>query len=130
MTQPNVESETSDRRKKGIELMDKLNPKATNRLSKMMEGVAPDMVDMVLDFAYGEVMSREGLDLKTRELCIIASLAAMGLEVELKIHVRKAVHIGVSQREISEVLLQQAVYSGFPRAINALVAAKEVFEEQ
>ena len=110
--------------------MDKLNPKATNRLSKMMEGVAPDMVDMVLDFAYGEVMSREGLDLKTRELCIIASLAAMGLEVELKIHVRKAVHIGVSKREISEVLLQQTVYSGFPRAINALVAAKEVFEEQ
>ncbi len=109
--------------------MDKLNPEATNNLAKMMEGIAPDMVDMVVDFAYGEVMAREGLDLETRELCIIASLAAMGVETELKIHLRKAVHIGVTKKEISEVLLQQAVYSGFPRAINALLVAKDVFDE-
>lgn len=124
-----MDKEKHTRKKIGQNMMDRLDPRATSRLKDMIGQIAPDMVDFVIDFAYGEVMSREGLDLPTRELCIISSLVAMGCEPELKIHIRKALHIGVSEKKIVEVLLQQTVYSGFPRAINALMAAKEVFKE-
>jgi 4-carboxymuconolactone decarboxylase len=119
----------NSRRTEGIKIMDLLDPEATDRLKVMIGEIAPDMVDYVLDFAYGDVMARPGLDLETRELCIIASLVALGTEPELKIHLRKALHIGVDKTKILEVLIQQTVYSGFPKAINDLMAAKEVFQE-
>lgn len=119
------------RRDRGKEIMDRLDPDATRNLRQSLQDIAPDVIDFVLEFAYGDIMAREGLDLKTRELCIIASLTAMGgCEHELRIHLKKAIHIGVTEKQIVEVLLQQCVYCGFPRAINALIVAKELFEQQ
>ena len=110
-------------------MMDRLDPTATERLKTMVADIAPELVDFVVNFAYGEIMGREGLDLETRELCIIASLTAMGCEPELKMHLRKCLHLQIPHEKIKEVLLQQIVYAGFPRAINALMCFKEVLEQ-
>lgn len=70
------------------------------------------------------------MDLKTREIAVIAALAALGNALpQLKIHIRACLNVGCSRTEITEILMQMAVYAGFPAALNALFAAKEVFEE-
>ena len=75
----------------GQKMMDILDPKATDNLKEMMKEICPEMVDYVVEFAYGDIMAREGLDLRTRELTIIAAICAMGgREKELKIHIKKA----------------------------------------
>ena len=52
-----------------------------------------------------------------------------GAATQLKSHIRGALNVGCSKKEIIEVIIQMAVYAGFPRAINGVLAAKEVFEE-
>jgi 4-carboxymuconolactone decarboxylase len=70
------------------------------------------------------------LDFKTRELVTIASITTMGgAPTQLKSHIRGALNVGCTKKEILEVIIKMAVYAGFPRAINGVLAAKEVFEE-
>lgn len=66
--------------------------------------VAPDLVRFAIDFAFGEVLSRPGLDVKTRELCTIAALSALGHAApQLKWHAEAALHVGAQQAEVDEV---------------------------
>ena len=118
------------RYEKGLEMMDKLDPTATERLKEIMDGIAPDMVKYVIEFAYGDVIARPGLDLKSREIATMSALTAMGnAKLELQIHIKKALHIGITKEEIVELMLHMIVYAGFPAAINGLLAADEVFKE-
>lgn len=69
-----------------------------------------------------------GLDLRSREIATVAALTAMGNAApQLKVHIGAALHVGLTQDEIVEVIMQMAVYAGFPAALNGLFAAKEVF---
>ena len=66
--------------------------------------IAPDLVRFAIDFAFGEVLSRPGLDVKTRELCTVAALSALGHAApQLKWHAEAALHVGAQQAEIDEV---------------------------
>lgn len=93
--------------------------------------IAPDLERFAMEFVFGQVLSRPGLDLKQREIATLATLTALGgAEAELRLHVGTALDVGLSKEQIVEVLLQQVVYAGFPRAINALLVAKGVFESR
>ena len=93
--------------------------------------VAPEFKEMVRDFAFGEIYARPGLELKTRQMVKVAALAAMGNDgVEFKAHLHGALNVGWTKEELVEALMQIAIYAGFPAAIHALLAAKEVFEER
>lgn len=82
----------------------------------------------MIEFPFGDVYSRPGLDLKSREIATIAALAALGnAQPQLKVHIFAALNVGCTQEEIIEVFIQMAVYAGFPAALNALFAAREVF---
>ena len=90
--------------------------------------IAPDFADYVLEFPFGDIYSRPGLDLRSREVATIAALAAMGnAQPQLKVHIEAGLNVGLSRQEITEILIQMAVYAGFPAALNGLFAAKEVF---
>ena len=90
--------------------------------------VAPDFADYLFEFPFGDIYSRPGLDLRAREIATIAALAAMGdAAPQLKVHIRAGLRVGLSRDEIVEILMQMAVYAGFPAALNGLFAAKEVF---
>ncbi len=90
--------------------------------------IAPDFADYVFEFSFGDIYSRPGLDLRAREVATIAALAAMGNAApQLKVHIEAGLNVGLSRQEITEILMQMAVYAGFPAAINGLFAAKEVF---
>lgn len=93
--------------------------------------IAPDFARLLIEFPFGDIYSRPGLDLKSREIATIAALAALGnATAQLKVHIEGALNVGVTQAEIVEVFMQMAVYAGFPAALNALFAAREVFESR
>lgn len=98
---------------------------------KALTDIAPDMADWITDFAYGDVVSRPGLDLKTRELATVAALTALGhAQPQLKAHIGGALNAGCEPQEIIEVILQMAVYAGFPASLNGINAAREVFNDR
>ena len=90
----------------------------------------PDFADMLTGFAYGEVYARPGLDPKARQIATISALTTLGTaERELTIHIQSALRVGLTRTEIVEVIMQMAVYAGFPAALSALHAAKSAFAE-
>jgi 4-carboxymuconolactone decarboxylase len=82
---------------------------------------------LVTEFCWGSVWTRKELPRKSRSMINLAMMAAMNRPHELKLHVRGALNNGLTKDEIREILLQVAVYCGFPAAIDAMRVAKEVF---
>ncbi len=95
-----------------------------------LDEVAPDFGRFIAEFSYGDVFTRPGLDAKDREIVIISALTAMGTaERQLKAHIQGALKAGATRQEIVEAIMQVAVYAGFPAGFNALMVAKDVFQE-
>ena len=87
------------------------------------------MQELVTQYCWGEIWNRPGLDRRTRSIINLSLLTALNRPHELKLHVRGAINNGVTKEEISEVLLQTAIYCGVPAAIDSFRGAKEVFAE-
>jgi 4-carboxymuconolactone decarboxylase len=120
-----------DRYWKGRDILERNNPEGLERLEANLRDIAPDMARFVVEFAYGDVYSRQGLDLKTRELVTVSALTALGnCPLQLKSHIDGALNAGWTRNEVVEAIMQMAVYAGFPAALNGLYAAKEVFKER
>jgi 4-carboxymuconolactone decarboxylase len=94
-------------------------------------GISPDMARYVVEFVFGDVHTRPGLDVKTREIVAVAALTALGNAApQLRAHLHGALNVGCSQQEIVELMIEMAVYAGFPAALNGLFAARDVFAER
>ncbi|MBZ8133593.1 carboxymuconolactone decarboxylase family protein [Afifella sp. IM 167] len=90
--------------------------------------IAPDFATYLLEFPFGDIYCREGLALRDREIATIAALTAMGTaQPQLKVHIAAGLNVGLEREEIVEIIMQMAVYAGFPAALNGLSAAREVF---
>ena len=88
-----------------------------------------DFQDLITRYAWGDVWSRPGLDRKTRSCMTLTALIALGREHELALHLRAAIRNGLTREEISEVLIQSAVYCGVPAANGAFAVAQRVLDE-
>ncbi|MDR3477004.1 MAG: carboxymuconolactone decarboxylase family protein [Gammaproteobacteria bacterium] len=100
------------------------------QMVKDLQDVCPDFVTMIIEWSFGEVASRKGIDFKTRELVIIASCVTLGhVPAQLKAHIESAIKIGVTKQQIVEVILQMSIYAGMALTSNAFRVAKEVFIE-
>ena len=122
---------TNNRYEKGVETLNEISGNAVQRINDLLGDICPDMAKLVIEFPYGDIYSRPGLDMKSRELITIASLTTLGYaKDQLKAHVDNALSVGCTTEEIVEVIMQMAIYAGFPAALNGLFAAKEVFMEK
>ncbi|MEQ7124515.1 4-carboxymuconolactone decarboxylase [Actinopolymorpha sp. B11F2] len=92
--------------------------------------VTADFQDLITRYAWGEIWSRPGLDRRTRSVITLAILATLHHDDELAMHVRAARRNGLDQAEISEVLLQVAIYAGVPAANRAFAIAQRVLREE
>lgn len=125
------DGQKSERYQRGYARLGELDPLQADRVIESLKDIAPDLARYALEFPYGDVYSRPGLDLKQREIAAIATLTTLGgAEPQLKFHISAALNVGLSKQEVIEVILQMAVYTGFPRALNAMNAAAEVFAER
>ncbi|MBJ7601955.1 MAG: 4-carboxymuconolactone decarboxylase [Candidatus Dormibacteraeota bacterium] len=88
-----------------------------------------DFQDLLTRYAWGEIWGRKGLDRRTRSCITVAMLVALNHPEELALHLRGTLRNGVSAAELREVLLQTAVYCGFPAARSAFRVAQEVLGE-
>jgi 4-carboxymuconolactone decarboxylase len=116
-----------ERHERGLAKLGEMNKDQAQKLAENLADIAPGFADYVVDFVFGDIFSRPGLDLRTRELITIAALTALGQTPQLKAHMQLALGAGCSREEIVETVIQMAVYAGFPAALNGLAVAKEVF---
>jgi 4-carboxymuconolactone decarboxylase len=80
-----------------------------------------DVGKYVVEFVFGDIYSRPDLSLRDREMITVAVLTALGgLDAQLRVHMKAAFHLGVTTKELEEVVLQTVPYAGFPRALNAM----------
>src|SRR4051794_6092959 len=82
-----------------------------------------------MEYAWGGIWARPGLDHKTRGMITIAMLVGMGKLDELKLHIRATHNTGVSRDEVKELLMHAAIYCGVPAAFGAFQLAAQIFEE-
>ncbi|EMQ0911138.1 carboxymuconolactone decarboxylase family protein [Raoultella ornithinolytica] len=119
---------TSERYTTGLDMLQRVDGKGGDAVVKSLQAIAPDFASYLIEFPFGDIYARPGLDLRSREIATIAALTALGNAApQLKVHIAAGLHVGLSQEEIIEVIMQMAVYAGFPAALNGLFAAKEVF---
>ncbi|WP_436859374.1 carboxymuconolactone decarboxylase family protein [Citrobacter tructae] len=118
----------SERFLTGQNMLQKVDGKGGEAVVESLQDIAPDFARLIIEFPFGDIYSRPGLDLRSREIATVAALTAMANATpQLKVHIAAALHVGLTQDEIIEVIMQMAVYAGFPAALNGLFAAKEVF---
>ena len=119
-----------NRYEKGKEVLQKTQKQSVEEIFKDLEDIAPDLSRFVVEFPYSEIYTRPEVDLKTRELCTVAALTSIGTIPQLKDHINAALNVGNTPTEIVEIIMQMSAYAGFPKAINGIMAAKEVFNER
>ena len=116
------------RLERGARALAAIDGDAGQKVIDALADVAPDFARYLLEFPFGDIYSRPGLDLRAREIATIAALTALGNAApQLKVHVEAGLNVGLTREEIVEVVMQMAVYAGFPAALNGLFAVKEVF---
>ena len=120
----------NERYARGLAKLREIDGQAGENVIESLKDIAPDFARLLIEFPFGDIYSRPGLDLKSRELAVVAALTAMGNAApQLKVHIHGARNVGCTEQEIVEVIMQMAVYAGFPAALNGLFAAKEVFAQ-
>ena len=123
--------EQSDKYKRGWEKLKEIDGEAGEKVINSLKDISPDLGKFIIEYAFGDVYTRDGLDLKSKEIAVVAALTAMGTaQPQLKVHINGALNTGSSINEIKEVILQMSVYSGFPSCINGMNSLKDVLKER
>jgi 4-carboxymuconolactone decarboxylase len=128
---PEAHPATGDRYERGMAALEQISAGAGKSVAQSLMDIAPDLARFLVEFSYGDILSRTGIDNRTKELAIISLLTAMGTALpQLKVHISAALNVGVPRSEIIEVIQQMGGYAGFPAALNGMFAAKEVLSSQ
>lgn len=123
--------EKESRYERGYKKLLEVDGKAGKEVENSLNAISPDLVKYIIEYSFGDIYSREGLDLKSKEIAVVASLTALGnAQPQLKVHINGALNVGCTINEVKEVILQMSGYSGFPTCINAMNALKEVLNER
>jgi len=131
MTRPDGEGLTDEARyDQGMEVRRAVLGDA--HVDRAVAGTVPmtaDFQDLITRYAWGDIWSRPGLARRDRSIAVLTALIALGHHEELAMHLRAAIRNGLSHDEITEIILQSAIYCGVPAANTAFRIAKDVFAE-
>lgn len=126
---------SSERFQRGMEKLkeltvpDEKSPTGHMEIGESFKDVAPDLTRIVVEFAFGDIYARPGLDNKQKVLATISALVAQGTP-QIGMHVITGLNVGLTPDEIVGCIMHLIPYAGFPRALNALKVAQEVFAER
>ncbi len=128
---PSPQPPIQNRYERGWEKLKEIDGEAGEQVIESLKDIAPDLGRYIIEFPFGDIYSRPGLDLKSREIATVAALTALGnAQPQLKVHIHGALNVSCTREEVVEVIMQMAVYAGFPAALNGIAAAKAVFSER
>ena len=115
----------------GMEQLKTIDGKGGENVIKSLEDIAPDLGKFIVEFAFGDIYTRGGLTKGEREMITLSSLlTAGGCEPQLEVHINGALNVEISPEKVIETFLQCIPYTGFPKVLNAVFAAKKVFAEK
>lgn len=115
----------------GLEVMQTVRGDAAAKWVESMQEIAPDLAHHVAAYGFGDIYARPGLEPQQRQLVTIGALMAMGgCEHQLQMHIEGALNVGVTTTEIVEAIIHASVYCGYPRALNAMEVARQVFRDR
>ncbi|MFD0589926.1 carboxymuconolactone decarboxylase family protein [Paenibacillus sp. GCM10027627] len=116
---------------KGMETLSKMvGPDILNQTVENVRKFSPDLAKLVVEFPFGSIYSRPGLDMKQRSLITISSLVTQGAEGQLDFHIHAALNAGLAPDEIVEAIMHCLPYAGFPKSLGALGVVIRVFQER
>ena len=115
----------------GMENLKKIDGVGGEAVIQSLRSISPDLGRYIIEFAFGDIYDRKELSLSEREMITITSLlTAGGCEPQLEVHINGALNVGIPPEKITEPFLQCVPYTGFPKVLNAIQAAKKVFAER
>lgn len=119
------------RMERGYKILREVDGGAGEEVTNSLDEISPDLSRYIVEYAFGDIYSRSGLDLKSTEIAVVAALTAVGNAVpQLKVHLNGALNVGCTINEIKDVILQMSSYSGFPTCINAMNTFRAVLTER
>nr|WP_195971041.1 carboxymuconolactone decarboxylase family protein [Clostridium thermobutyricum] len=114
----------------GMENLNLIDGTIGGNVITSLEDIAPDIGKYIVEFAFGDIYSREILSLQEREIITLTSLLTSGgCENQLKVHINASLNVGISKEKIIETFIHCIPYVGFPKVLNAVFVAKEIFAE-
>ncbi|WP_196590054.1 carboxymuconolactone decarboxylase family protein [Pectinatus frisingensis] len=120
-----------DRLKRGLKKLQEVDGKVGDDVANNMNDIFPDFVKYMIEYVWGDIYTRNILNLKSKEMAVVAALTAMGnVKPQLKVHINGALNVGCTINEIKEIILQISAYAGFPASINAIDELKNVLKER
>lgn len=126
---------TKDRYQQGMEKLQELTesseefPTGEMDIGERFKDIAPDLSRYVVEFAFGDIYSRPGLDNKQKVLTTITALVAQG-KPQIEMHIKTGLTVGLTPEEIVGCIMHLIPYTGFPSVLSALTVAKKVFAER
>ncbi|MBU8754429.1 carboxymuconolactone decarboxylase family protein [Priestia megaterium] len=121
----------NERYENGWKTLMEVDGEGGKRVIESLKDIAPDIGKYVIEFAFGDIYTREGLNLQQKQLVTISSLTTQGgCEPQLHVHINAALNVGLTPQEIVEAITHCIPYTGFPRVLNAIFIAKQVFTER
>lgn len=120
----------NERYERGERMLSAIHGPAGLAVVESVTASFPEFARYLVEFPFGDIYARSGLGLRERELVAVAALCALGSALpQLRVHVHAALHVGCTPEEVVEVVMQMAVYAGFPAALNGLFVVRDVFAE-
>lgn len=117
------------RLEQGMKNLKAIDGEAGERVIQTLEGIAPDVGRYILEFAFGDIYEKDTLSFREREIITITSLLTQGdTKNQLIVHINGSLNVGITKEETIEVFTHCIPYVGFPKVLNAIMIAKEVFE--
>jgi len=103
----------------------KIDGGAGQHVVDSLADIAPDVGKYIIEFGFGEIYDRPGLNFRDREIVTLSSLLTQGdTDGQLKVHIRAALNVGLTQSEIVEIFIHCIPYVGFPKVLNAISTLK------
>jgi 4-carboxymuconolactone decarboxylase len=128
--EPPVQTNERDRYQRGAEKLVEIDGQHGVDVIESLNDIAPDLGRYIVEFAFGDIYSRPALDAAQRQLVTIGALTAQGdTAPQLRVHLGAALNVGLSRAQVIEALIHLVSYSGFPRILNALTVARDVFAQ-
>lgn len=116
---------------RGSRILASIDGEGGQAVVESLQDIAPDLGKWIVEFAFGDVYADPTLDARQRELVTLGSLVTQGdTAPQLRVHIDAALHVGLTRSEVVQAIVQTAPYVGFPRVINAVNVAREVFRNQ
>jgi 4-carboxymuconolactone decarboxylase len=129
MKKPKAKSrrDSNDRFERGMRVLKKMG---RENLMLNQKALSEEMYEMSVGHLFGDVWGRPGLSLRDRRLVTLAANIAMARPSGNHSHYLSSMHLGISKREIIEVMIQVGHYTGWPTLSNAVRQFTEILEEK